>query len=310
VVQLLLQAGADVDARTAGDRDTSLHLSAFEGWHEVVQLLLQAGADVNATSTDDAITALHVAALAGRVEVVQLLLQAGADVEARASRASETPLHCAAWTGRVEASKLLLCHGADINVATGRGLQALTYALNKRHTPLVQLLLLNKGAAVSADILRYAAEHGAPEGVLLVVAALGPAADAAMLSNASKLAAVAGCTENAAVLLKQLCLVDPAAVEGVVRNLPQLAGVAAACVARWLAETRSMVEQQQRLDEQQRSIAAERLAVQQLLVAVAGTQQRVAAERQALEQRSSLLQHGDPAGACVDQFSGDGGATS
>jgi hypothetical protein len=84
--------------------------------------------------------------------------------------------------------------------------------------------------------------------------------------------------ENLAVLLKQLCLVDPAAVEGVVSGLQQPSVAAAACVARWLAETRSI------LDQQQRSITAERLAVQHLVVAAAGAQRRAAADRQALEQ--------------------------
>jgi hypothetical protein len=111
--------------------------------------------------------------------------------------------------------------------------------------------------------------------------------------------------ENLAVLLKQLCLVDAAAVEGVMSDLQQPAGAAAACVARWLAETRSMVEQQQRLDQQQRSIAAERLAVQQLVVAAAGTQRRVAAERLASEQRA-----GDVSSVRVEQFSYGVGAAS
>jgi hypothetical protein len=269
-----------------------------------MQLLLRAGANTNAAMRGHAATPLHIAAATDSAEVVQLLLQAGADIEARGSSNSFTPLHCAAGAGRVEATKLLLRYGADINAASGRGSTALAYALRGRHTAVVQLLL-NKGAAVSAGTLLFAAESAAPEGVLLVVADLGPAADSGVLGNACKAAAVAGCTENAAVLLKQLCMVfDPAAVEGVMSDLQQPAAAAAACVARWLAETRSMVEQQQRLDHQQRSIAAERLAVQQLVVAAAGTQRRVAAERQ-VEQRAN-----DLASASVEQCSGGGDAAS
>jgi hypothetical protein len=186
----------------------------------------------------------------------------------------------------------------------------LTIALLERHMAVVQLLL-NKDAAVSADTLLYAARAADAQGVLLVVAALGPAADTRMLRLACKAAfashavavnadAAVRRLENVAVLLKQLCLVDPAAVEGVVSGLQQPEVAAAACVARWLAETRSIVEQQQQqLDEQQRTVVAERLAAQQLVVAAAGTQRRAAAEQQALEQRVD-----DVAGA--EQRSGSG----
>jgi ankyrin repeat protein len=301
MVMLLLQACADVHAAITQGR-TALHLAAdglpSEGRREVVQLLLQAGADVDVRTASN-MTPLHCAASQDAVEVMQLLLQAGAVVEASSGRTTNCirPLHCAALAGVVEAAKLLLRYGADINAAMNGGPTALTLALMKRHTAVVQLLL-NKRARVSEDTLLYAAARAAPEDVLLVVAALGPAADAAMLSNASKAAAVASCMENAAVLLK-LCLVDPAAVKGVMSGLQQPARAAAACVARWLAETRSLAKQQQRLDQQQRSIAAERLAVQQLVVAAAGTQQRVAAERKALEQRAN-----DVASVHVEQLSG------
>jgi hypothetical protein len=111
----------------------------------VVQLLLQAGADVNATTMGDDFTALHIAANTRLAEVVQLLLlQAGAKVEARASSYRYTPLHCAAIAGRVEATKLLLSYGADINAATCGGFTALVHlacALDQQHTAMVQLLL-------------------------------------------------------------------------------------------------------------------------------------------------------------------------
>jgi hypothetical protein len=120
--------------------------------------------------------------------------------------------------------------------------------------------------------------------LLLMVAALGPAADASVLSDACRAAAAASRSENVAVLLKQLCLVDPAAVRLVVSDLSNLQDAAAACVAGWLAETKSVAEQQQRLNEQQRQVAAERLAVQQLVIAAAGMQQQAAAERQAAQE--------------------------
>jgi hypothetical protein len=216
-----------------------------------------------------------------------LLLQAGADVHATTSSIGQymgsTALHIAAGYGGVEVTQLLLRRGASINRETDTGATALTLALEKRQTAVVQLLL-NQGAAVSAVTLLYAAEHATPEGVLLVLGALDPAADASVLCNACRSAAAASCMENAVVLLKQLCLVDPAAVKLVVSGLPQLQDVAAACVARLVAETKNVTEQQQRLDQQRRQVAAERLAAQQLLFATAGMQQQIAAERPAAQQ--------------------------
>jgi ankyrin repeat protein len=50
------------------------------GWGDIVQLLLDAGADVNAsTEVDENETALMVAAAAGHEPVVRLLLEHGAN---------------------------------------------------------------------------------------------------------------------------------------------------------------------------------------------------------------------------------------
>jgi ankyrin repeat protein len=292
VAQLLLQSGADVEARTASeDSDTPLHWAAIEGRHEVLQLLLQAGADVHAKTSSTGQTAVHMAAIAeaaglNDTAMVQMLLDHGASVNCTGNEGS-TPLHIAAALGKVAMVQLLLRRGASINKATDTGATALTAALY-RHRPAVVQLLLSKGAAVSADTLRYAAEQSDAKGVLLVVGALGPAADASVLSDACRSAAAASRMENVAVLLKQLCLVDDEAMKLVVTDLPQPQDAAAACVAMWLADTKSVTEQKQRLDQQQREVAAERLAVQQMVVATAGMQRQVAAERQSLTQPAAV----------------------
>jgi ankyrin repeat protein len=59
---------------------TALHEAAKGGHLETVRLLLEQGADPNARETGDNTTALHWAAALGHVEVVRALLDAGADV--------------------------------------------------------------------------------------------------------------------------------------------------------------------------------------------------------------------------------------
>ncbi len=81
IVQLLLQLGAgpNVDA----GRHSPLYCLANEcstpGAARIVHVLVQAGADVNAREGSKRCTALHMAARRGNVEIARALLQAGAD---------------------------------------------------------------------------------------------------------------------------------------------------------------------------------------------------------------------------------------
>jgi len=56
VVQFLLAAGADPNARVTEDGNTPMHTAADFGYKKVAQILFAAGADLNATNTDVRIT--------------------------------------------------------------------------------------------------------------------------------------------------------------------------------------------------------------------------------------------------------------
>jgi hypothetical protein len=58
---------------------TALHLAAQAGHWQVVDVLLRAGADVEARTTDTAWTPLHGACMGGHGEAAEVLLIAGAD---------------------------------------------------------------------------------------------------------------------------------------------------------------------------------------------------------------------------------------
>jgi ankyrin repeat protein len=59
---------------------TALHLAALAGHLDVVKSLLDAGADPNAREAGDNASPLHLAAIHGHLEVMRVLLDAGADV--------------------------------------------------------------------------------------------------------------------------------------------------------------------------------------------------------------------------------------
>jgi ankyrin repeat protein len=81
-VELLLEKGIEVDARSKCD-DTLLVCAASASGHaDVVQVLLARGAEINAQGYQGR-TALMQGSKWGKVEVVKLLLDGGADIEVR-----------------------------------------------------------------------------------------------------------------------------------------------------------------------------------------------------------------------------------
>jgi RNA polymerase sigma factor (sigma-70 family) len=79
---------------------TPLHEAAVRGEAAIGQLLIEHGADVNARSGDHEATPLHAAACCGHREIVDLLLAAGADRSARDSRFNATPEEWAKFCGQ------------------------------------------------------------------------------------------------------------------------------------------------------------------------------------------------------------------
>ena len=113
LAEVLLYAGARVDAGTRIGHYTPLHLAARAAHGQVVALLLDAGSDPEARTTNSGASALHLAAGAGDPAVVDALVQAGADVNAREGAWGQTPLVFAAANNRADAIRVLLDAGAD-----------------------------------------------------------------------------------------------------------------------------------------------------------------------------------------------------
>ena len=114
VADLLLAAGAAVEAQTRLGSYTPLHLASRSGHASIASALLDAGADAHAATTGSGVTPLHLAAAAvDGADAVAALLRSGAVVDAREVSSGQTPLMFAAAYGRTEAVVALLEHGAD-----------------------------------------------------------------------------------------------------------------------------------------------------------------------------------------------------
>ena len=120
MMKLLIEAGADLDARDEGVRTALLFAIAgleYRPSLEPARLLLQAGADPNIGSRYG--TPLSQAIDHGAMEIVHLLIQAGVDVNAVVDQFDTTPLHKAAGRGddetAVRIAEALIQAGANVN---------------------------------------------------------------------------------------------------------------------------------------------------------------------------------------------------
>jgi len=114
--ELLIYAGANLEAGTRIGGYTPLHIASRNGHAAIVKALLGANANANATTTNSGALPLHLAAAAGNADAVRALLDSGADVNAVEGAWKQTPLIFAAAANRVEVIRLLLESGADPSI--------------------------------------------------------------------------------------------------------------------------------------------------------------------------------------------------
>jgi hypothetical protein len=133
------QAESALEAEAKRNPTGALLNAARDGNYVQVLALLQAGADVNARSRINGYTPLIWASSRGHTETVHALLEEGAEINARLGD-GQTALMRASENGHVEIVKALLEAGADVNASTDRGITALRLAELREHDPIIALL--------------------------------------------------------------------------------------------------------------------------------------------------------------------------
>lgn len=145
---LLLEAGANVNAKHGVNGHTPLYRAVKEGWWGVVSVLLaQPGIDVNVACGLFQETALHLAPRSSLV-LTRALLKRGADPNARSSDMT-SPLHIAA-VGKTPSVAMvireLIKAGSDPNATCASGRSPLHLAAGVANPEAVSLLLWPGGA--------------------------------------------------------------------------------------------------------------------------------------------------------------------
>jgi cytohesin len=147
----LMKAGADPNDKInfINADETPLMHAARAGNVDAVNMLLLAGAQVNARESWNGQSAIQWAAAEGRGAVVEALIAGGADIRQR-SNAGTTPLLFAVRKGDMRSVNALLEAGADVNEKRFDLATPLLVAIINGYEDLVDLLL-EKGADPNAE---------------------------------------------------------------------------------------------------------------------------------------------------------------
>ena len=135
----------EVDMNDSSNRgSTALHRAVLRKRSDVVKVLLDAGADVEAKDSKGR-PSLHCACAVENLEIVQMLVKAGAAV-CEVDDKSDTCLSVAARQGDIETVRYLLgLPEVDVNHRNLLGHTALDCAGEKPHADVVQVLLEHGG---------------------------------------------------------------------------------------------------------------------------------------------------------------------
>ncbi|MEI0580877.1 ankyrin repeat domain-containing protein [Brachyspira pilosicoli] len=134
------------------DGETPLLLACYYGYGEIVKMLLNYGANLEARDSIDSAMAIHIAASRGYSDIIEIIMQSYSakkinnlvDIE---DDTGTTPLMWASMNNQIPAINILLKYGANINAQDYDGWSALHFAAASQSYKAVEILLKNKANA-------------------------------------------------------------------------------------------------------------------------------------------------------------------
>lgn len=164
IALLLIQEGADIEAKTEPHSLRPLHYAASSGCYEIAKELLDRSAEIDSVDTFGQ-TALHIAAIKGSYGVAKLLLERGACINAQ-DHNYYTPLRVAVEHKHLDLCRLLIEFEADTNIRDSHELTALHLAVKQGDQQLVKIILQQQLTDINArtdfdyTALHFAAHSG------------------------------------------------------------------------------------------------------------------------------------------------------
>lgn len=191
VVQILLDAKADVNKKTDLDGDTALTLASLNKHYKIVVMLIEAGANVN-ISGRDGWTVLHKATEQGLIRLVGLFLEANADVnKVTAKQQIVMPPDATDWVG-------LKMHIDEHYWVRSAGESPLMIAVRKGHIEIVEIFLNERADVITVDengwtAFHYACANGNLIILNMLLRAITDINDIAIAKNTPLLEAIKRC---------------------------------------------------------------------------------------------------------------------
>ena len=141
--KVLIEAGADVNAKRSLSGGTALIIASLKGHAAICKLLIDAGADVDA-SNSAGVTALMYACFSTNCEAIcKLIINAGANVDAK-DPSGWTALMAASSVGNEAICKLLIDAGADVDASNNAGLTCFMIASDEGYEAICKLITMKR----------------------------------------------------------------------------------------------------------------------------------------------------------------------
>lgn len=157
MMRLLLNNGATVDAKNDGGR-TAFSANVRTCDESCIKVLLDAGADPN-TVGHDGVSELYEAAAKGEVEYVRTLLKSGTNPSIT-TKYGWAPLHWASSSGHIEVVQVLIQAKADLSPISDQESTPLDMALRANQFAIVDLLM--RAGAKGSRVLLTAEDATTP----------------------------------------------------------------------------------------------------------------------------------------------------